>query len=221
MVFLVSTAVVIFAPLHGCLPKCVGDRMHTRIIAGTLQTSSLRRIIAERGVCVVGVRSVFDKGMGTSAIRSVSSLAVLHSSSLVRHAERRRRFHGRCRRSRQCGLATISSGGTTSKLVFCHPAQNVVSSGFSLRGERCNISVTTGPGRDILTALSKAIVLSACATRANCIVRVRRKRSFISICGRYNSLLGGRKSPIGNNRTVTLMKGANRGAAKPRLRFRL
>lgn len=221
MLFLVTSLVMTFAPLHGCLPKCVGDRVHTRMIRGTLHMSSLRRLIGERGLCVVGVRSVFRNGVGTSAVRSVSSLARLHRSSLVRHARQRTRFHGRCRRARGCGLADVATHPRVSKLVFCHPAHNVVSSPFGTRAGRFNASVTTGPNRDMLTALSNAIVLDACATRANCLVRVRRGRSFISICGRYNSLLGQRKSTIGKNRTVTLMKGANRLSANPRLRFRL
>lgn len=221
ILFLVTTYVVTFAPLQGCLPKCVGDRIHARVISGTLQMSSLRRVLGGRGLCVVGVRSVFDKGITVSDIRALSSLATTHRSALVRHAGHRRRFHHRCRRGRGCGLAAIASRPSIGKLVLCHPAHKVISSRFGTRGGRFKASVTTGPGRDILTAVSKAIVLDACATRANCLVNMRRGRSLVSVCGRYNSLLGGRNRHIGNNRTVTLINGDNALDANPRLRFRL
>lgn len=221
MVFLLTTVVVIFAPLQGCLPKCVGDRIHSRIIAGTLGTSSLIRTLRHRGHCVVGVRSVFDKGIGISAIRSVSSLAAVHARRLVGHSGRRSSFHQGCRRQRQTTTVTKASSRALPSLLFFHPAHKVIIGSFTPSHRRCKISVTTSISRDMLTTLSNAMVLIIRATSDKMLVRVRRRRGFVSMCGRYNPSQGGRNSRIGKKRMVTLTKASSRNGRISRIRFRL
>lgn len=208
--------------MQGCLPNCLSIRIHGRVVRGTLHTSSLREVVRVRSLCLGGITNVLSKAVPVSSVQRVSSLTQIGPSCRVPRAGRRGGFMGSFRRTRGCGLTILSPGPIpASNIFFCGPMSKIISSRCGTGVQRCNISLITTPGRDILTALSNAIIFTNFSPGSKGIVRIRREGNFLSVCGRGRLLLGRINSHIITKRTVTLMNGAKGLSANPRLRFRL